>query len=206
MRIQEAEIRDAENAMRIQEAEMRARAAEQALAQQAHAAQSEGFWSHFTKYNGEFLKAAQRFKGAGIKGSLLAVKDEALATVMLTPSDASAGFVFYNLLALVLGIVESIVFAILGHGVFSLLWNGAVGYLLAYTMYWAMVGSPKKPHMFYTLCFLALYILFNVHMALSTLRYVLPACLYGAKALVGVLQLICGVELYKAVAGDKLML
>lgn len=169
-------------------------------------AQAEGFFSHFAEYNVEILKPAERFKGADVKESLLAVKDEALATVMLKPSDPAAGFVFYNVLALVLGIAESIIFAIFGHGLFSLIWNGAIGYIIAYTMYWTMVCSGKKPYMFYTLCFLALYVVFNVYMAVSTLLYVIPACLYGAKAFVDVLQLICGFELYKKVAGDKLML
>ena len=43
-------------------------------------------------------------------------------------------------------------------------------------------------------------------MAFSTLLYVLPAALYGAKALVDVLQLINGFALYTPVAQGKLML
>ena len=56
------------------------------------------------------------------------------------------------------------------------------------------------------MCFLALYVFFNIYMTLSTLIYIIPAALYGAKAFIDVLQLATGFVMYKQVAGDKLML
>ena len=62
--------------------------------------------------------------------------------------------------------------------------------------------------MFYGLIFLSLYVLFNSIMCfLSFTSFkIFGAALYGAKALVDVLQLINAFELYKPVAGGSLML
>lgn len=175
-------------------------------AQAAYAkAKEAGFFSHFSEYNQEILTPFAQFKGGDFKEQLLSMKDDALATLMLTPKEPKAGFILYNVLALVLGIAESLIFGLFGHGFISLLWNGAFGYACAYTMYWTMTCYDSKLLRFYTLCFLGLYVVFNVYMTLHTLIWVLPAALYGTKAAVDVLQFICGFKLYKELAGDQLI-
>ena len=59
----------------------------------------------------------------------------------------------------------------------------------------------KKP-MFFSLAFIALYVVFNVYMGLRTLIYLLPALLYFGKALCDVLMLVNGYHLYKDVVGE----
>lgn len=167
-------------------------------------AQSAGFFSHFTDYNAELFNMFARFSGGDFKSQLETMKGDALDTLQMKPKEPAGGFVLYNALALWFGIAESIIFGIFGHGFLSLLWNGALGYCIAYTMYWTMTCYKEPKLRFYTLCFLALYIVFNVYMTLHTLIYVLPAALYGTKAAIDVLQFICGLELYKEVNGGAL--
>ena len=62
-----------------------------------------------------------------------------------------------------------------------------------------------KKAMFGSLCFIALYIVFNVYMGLKTLLYIVPACLYFGKALCDVLMIINGYHLYTPVAGESLV-
>ena len=54
-----------------------------------------------------------------------------------------------------------------------------------------------KTAMFGSLCFIALYILFNLYMGYKTLLYIVPACMYFGKALCDVLMIINGYHLYK---------
>ena len=56
--------------------------------------------------------------------------------------------------------------------------------------------------MFFSLAFIALYVVFNVYMGLRTLIYLLPALLYFGKALCDVLMLVNGYHLYKDVVGE----
>ena len=52
--------------------------------------------------------------------------------------------------------------------------------------------------MFYGLCFLALYILFNAYMCFWSFTNfkMIGSALYGAKGFIDVLQLVCALELY----------
>jgi hypothetical protein len=174
-----------------------------ALAAYALAAEK-GFFSHFAEYNDEILNPIKHAKEGDFE--VEALKAEVIQTFKLAPTNPRQSFVLCNVIALLLGIIESLLMALLGHGIFSLLWNGAIGYAIAYTLYWTMTCSGEKKLMFYSQCFIVLYILFNVYMMLETAIYVVPAALYGTKAFVDVLQLINGFVLYKEVAGDKLML
>ena len=62
--------------------------------------------------------------------------------------------------------------------------------------------------MFYGLCFLALYILFNAYMCFWSFTNfkLIGSALYGAKGFIDVLQLVCALELYKPISGGSLML
>ena len=91
------------------------------------------------------------------------------------PADAKASFVLYNVLAFWMGVLESLLYAVFGGSLLSLVWNGALSFCVAYTLYFTMTCTQIKPYMFYSLCFIALYILFNVYMGVSTLLYILPA-------------------------------
>lgn len=163
---------------------------------------NEGFFKHFGEYNVEIVRPLKRVQAVTVEGA----KAEIISTLKLQPASPDAGFVLWNVIALLLGIAESFIFAALGNGYFSLLWNGALGYFVAYTLYWTMTCIKDKAYMFYSLIFVCLYIAFNVMMGLRTLIFVVPAALYFAKALCDVLMLINGFQLYKGVAGDKLML
>ena len=173
------------------------------LAKAAYAkALEEGFFSHFKEYNEEIVKPLKNIEAA----SFDAAKTEVMATVTLQASNPLVSFRLYNVIALALGVLESLLMALLGHGMISFVWNLGVGYCIAYTLYWTMTCSQKKEYMFYSMCVLALYVFFNIYMTLSTLIYIIPAALYGAKAFIDVLQLATGFVMYKQVAGDKLML
>lgn len=136
------------------------------------------------------------------------VKTEILTTLQMSPANPTNGFILYNVLGFWLGVTESLLYAVLGHGLLSLVWNGAFGYAIAYTLYWAVTCSQEKPYMFYSGIFLGLYVVFNVFMALQTLLYVVPPTLYLGKALCDVLMLVNGFKLYKDVIGPdgKMML
>lgn len=165
-------------------------------------ANAEGFFSHFGEYNKQILRPLEHVQDVSVESA----KSEILATLVMKPKDPRNGFILWNTIALLLGIVESLAEGLFTGGFISLLWNAGLGYVIAYTLYWAVACSAKKEYMFFSLCFLALYILFNVWMCISTLLFIIPAVLYGAKALVDILQLINAFELYKPVAGDKMML
>jgi hypothetical protein len=161
-------------------------------------AKEKGFFSHFKEYNTAIIRP---FMNAG-ELSMNTAKDEILATLKLSPASPLVGFVFYNTLALVLGVCESLIAAFLGGGWISLIWNGAVSYAVAYTLYWLITCSGDTKLMRYALLFILLYVAFNVWMAVSTLIFVIPAVLYGAKAFINLLQLLNGYTLLKEIIGD----
>ena len=103
-------------------------------------------------------------------------KEEVSRTMRLEkPADVKGSFILYNVLAFWMGVLESLIFAVFGGSLLSLVWNGALSFCVAYTLYFTMTCTQIKPYMFYSLCFIALYILFNVYMGVSTLLYVVPA-------------------------------
>lgn len=163
----------------------------------------EGFFSHVQQYLQDMLMPWKRIDG-GIDP--MALKDEVLLTLQLKSPDPSKGFILYNVLAFYLGVFESLVMVLFGHSALSFLWNGALGFCIAYTLYWTITCARQKNYMFFSLIFIALYVAFNAFMALNTLIYVVPACFYAAKGLVELLQLANGFVLYKEVAGANLML
>ena len=195
--------------------EAAAKAKEAALG--AYASANElGFFSHFSEYNQELLtpglKLMQDETLAGhptIKEKALymfeVAKGEVLGHLTLDPPTPKESFRLYNVIGFWLGVVESLIFALFGHGIISLAWNGAVGYGIAYTLYWTMTQAEVQKLQFWAMVFIALYIGFNVYMGLSTLLYVVPAALYFSKAFCDVLMAINGYKLYKAIAGDSLL-
>ena len=175
-----------------------------------------GFFSHFSEYNQELLtpglKLMQDETLAGqptIKEKALYMfdiaKNEILGHLTLDPPTPKESFRVYNVIGFWLGVFESLIFALFGHGIISLVWNGAVGYGIAYTLYWTMTQAEVQKLQFWAMVFIALYIGFNVYMGLSTLLYVVPAALYFSKAFCDVLMAINGYKLYKVIAGDSLL-
>ena len=136
----------------------------------------------------------------------LQAKEEIMTTLTLAPPpDPRKKFITYNALGFWLGIVETL----FDSSKLGIAWNGVVGFIVAYTLYWTMTCSNSLPYaktaMFGSLCFIALYILFNLYMGYKTLLYIVPACMYFGKALCDVLMIINGYHLYKPVAGDRLL-
>merc|ERR1711871_1316247 len=175
--------------------------------------QSAGFFDHIKEYGLELLTPwtvitsneelmgpkEPKEKALYVWGLLLA---ELKAAFTLSPATPENSFKFYNVIGLWIGIFESLIFSLLGHGLFSLIWNGGIGFLLAYTMFFTMIISKTPKYMFYGLCLIALYVLFNVYMGMKTLLFVVPAALYFTKALCDLLMLVNGFVLYKQVIGD----
>jgi len=165
-------------------------------------AKTEGFFSHFGDFNEEIFKPLKRVH----EFSWESVKAEVLGTISLHPPNPSSEFVFFNVMALLFGIAESLIaYFFIGDSLISLIWNGGVGYCVAYTIYWIMLCNQSKNLMFGALIFLALYVAFTIWMTWSTLVFVVPAILYAIKAFCNVEMLISGFWLYKEVAGDSLL-
>jgi hypothetical protein len=176
-------------------------------------AKAEGFFSHFTEYNTELLMpwtmltSNEDFMGKPDlkeKGLYLfnALVTEIKAALTLSPATPEPSFKLYNVLGFWIGVAESVIFSIFGHGLLSLAWNGGMGYVLAYTLFWTMTCAGNAKYMFYALCLIVLYVLFNVYMGLKTLIFVLPSALYFSKAVCDALMLVNGYVLYKKVIGD----
>ena len=175
-----------------------------------------GFFSHFTEYNQELLTPGMKLmqnetiaaqptlKEKGLY-MLEVAKAEILGHMTLDPPTPKESFRLYNVLGFWLGVFESLIFALFGHGLMSIAWNGAVGYAIAYTLYWTMTQAEVQKLQFWAMVFIALYIGFNIYMGLSYLIYVLPSALYFAKAFCDVLMAINGYKLYKVIAGDSLL-
>ena len=125
--------------------------------------------------------------------------------ITFDPPTPKESFQLYNVLGFWLGVLESLFFALFGHGLISLAWNGAVGYAIAYTLYWTMTCCNIQKFQFYAMVFIALYIGFNIYMGLSTLIFVLPSALYFSKAFCDALMFINGYKMYKAIAGDSML-
>jgi peptide-methionine (S)-S-oxide reductase len=103
-------------------------------------AESEGFFSHFAAYNEQILRP---LKNAG-EFTTEGAKQEIIATLMLQPRDLRNGFVLYNVLAFLFGVAEAFTSMALGHGPWSLIWNGGAGYCIAYTLYWIFLCKQAK--------------------------------------------------------------
>jgi len=103
-------------------------------------AESEGFFSHFAAYNEQILRP---LKNAG-EFTTEGAKQEIIATLMLQPRDLRNGFVLYNVLAFLFGVAEAFTSMALGHGPWSLIWNGGAGYCIAYTLYWTFLCKQAK--------------------------------------------------------------
>merc|ERR1712196_31455 len=109
------------------------------------------------------------------------------------------GFVSLNVFAFLFGVLESIFAYFITGSWLSLIWNGLLGYGIAYTLYWVMTCSGNARLMQGGLLFIVLYVAFNIWMTMNTLIFVLPAVLYGAKAFLNLLMLINGYKLLKEV-------
>ena len=172
-----------------------------------------GFFTHFNAYSMELFTpwtlltenaAFMEAPSAKEKALVLAVqaKDEIISTVKLEKAvDPTRSFIKYNVMAFWLGVAESLIGAIFGAGLFSLVWNAGLSFAVAYTLYWTMTCVRQKKFMFYSLAFMLLYIAFNVYMGVCNMIFILPALLYFAKALCDVLMAINGYHLYKDVIG-----
>jgi len=161
-------------------------------------AKEKGYFSHFNEYNESIIRPLKRVQSVNVE----AVKSELIGTLTLSPPNPEANFIFYNVMALLLGIAESLfVGLILGGGFISLIWNGALGYMVAYTVYWNMLCSQEPTFMLYTLGFLVLYCLYTFFMMYSTLLLVIPACIFAVKCFCNLQMVISGYALYKGVGG-----
>ncbi len=135
-------------------------------------AKEEGYFSGFAEYNVEILRPLKRVNEFSIE----AVKAEVMGTLTFKPPNPEASFIFYNVMALLWGIFESVFAALFDDsGWMSLLWNGAFAYIFAYTVYWIMLCFQDVTFMMYTLVLLAAYCAFNIYMSVSTLLFVVPA-------------------------------
>jgi len=204
----------------VEEAKAKAvQAAEEAKAKaEAVYAQAKelGFFSHFSEYNIELITPGMKLmqdETLIAQGTLQEkglymiekVKAEVMGHITFDPPTPLESFRLYNVLGFWLGVFESLIFALFGHGLLSLAWNGAVGYGIAYSLYWAMTCTNVQKFQFYSMIFIALYIGFNIYMGITYLLYVLPSALYFSKAFCDCLMVINGYKLYKAVAGDSLL-
>jgi len=161
-------------------------------------AKAEGFFSHFNQFHEEILKPLQRAGDVTVDS----VKAELIGTLTFAPPNPAANFVFYNVMALLVGLSESLfVGLILGGGFLSLVWNGVAGYSAAYTLYWVMTAYTDPKAMQFCLAFLVLYCAFTIYMTLHTLLYVLPAILYAIKAFCNLQCLVSGYYLFKNAGG-----
>ena len=102
-----------------------------AMAKQAfEKAKCNGFFSHFCEFNEEILKPLKRVPQLPVE-PLHRLKAEVLGTLTFRPSSPDTTFVFFNVMALLFGIAESLVVALLlDGGYLSLAWNGALGYIV----------------------------------------------------------------------------
>jgi len=171
-------------------------------------AKAEGFFSHYMEYNKHLLMPWSMFQEVQASGHLNAegLKEEAMKYLTLSPTNPAGNFVLFNILALWVGVLESVIFGLFGHGFFSLVWNGAVAYCVAYTLYWVVTKTQNVTYMKYALGFIALYIAFNVYMGVSTLLFVLPAALYFTKAGIDLLMLISAYSIFKPLNGGASMI
>jgi hypothetical protein len=176
-------------------------------------AKEEGFFSHIMPYTQELLmpwtlittdEGLQSQPDVQGKAMYLLnnLKTEVIAASTLSPATPEPSFKMYNVIGFWLGVFESLIFAFFGHGFLSLAWNGALGFAIAYTLFWTMTCFKQQKFMFYSLILIALYVLFNVYMGMKTLIFVVPSALYFGKALCDALMLVNGFVLYKAVVGD----
>eukprot|EP00325_Prymnesiales_sp_UTEX-LB-985_P002974 CAMPEP_0174714832 /NCGR_PEP_ID=MMETSP1094-20130205/19418_1 /TAXON_ID=156173 /ORGANISM="Chrysochromulina brevifilum, Strain UTEX LB 985" /LENGTH=207 /DNA_ID=CAMNT_0015914273 /DNA_START=31 /DNA_END=654 /DNA_ORIENTATION=+ len=183
----------------VEDAKAAAVAAKKTVEEVIAKAKQEGFFSGFVDYNTEIIRPFKEFND--FSGD--ALKQEIIATLKLSPTSPRNGFVLYNVVALFFGIIESILAYLLGGGIISLIWNGALGYIIAYTLYWTVTCYRQPRAMQFALAFLLLYVLFSVWMAFKTILFVIPAALYGVKAFINLLQLVNGVKLLQEQIGDK---
>lgn len=197
------------------EAEKTLEAAKNTAAEIVSTATEKGFFSKFQEYSLKLLMPwtlitanAAIMDAPDVKSKALAFVDIAKAEIIsvftLTRSVAPAeSFTLYNVVGLWIGIAESLIYAIFGGSLLSLIWNGGVAFALAYTLFWTMTISKEKPLMFYSLILMILYVAFNVYMGITKLLYIIPAVLYFVKALCDALMLVNGYWLYKDVIGPN---
>merc|ERR1712216_992607 len=110
----------------------------------------QGYFSHFKEYsmelltpwiivtsNSEFMELPTMKEKALYMA--LKAKEEVVSTVTLNrPADVVSSFKLYNVLAFWLGVTESVLGAVFGGSLFSLVWNGGIAFIVAYTLYWIM--------------------------------------------------------------------
>jgi len=195
------------------EAEKKLEVAKNTAADILSTATEKGFFGKFQEYSIKLLMPwtlitsnAAIMDAPDVKSKALAFVDVAKAEIIsvftLTRSVAPAeSFTLYNVVGLWIGIAESVTYAVFGGSLLSLVWNGAVAFALAYTLFWTMTVVKEKSFMFYSLVLMILYVAFNVYMGITKLVYIVPAMLYFAKGLCDALMLVNGYWLYKDVIG-----
>lgn len=164
----------------------------------------QGAFAHFSEFNVELIRP---FKNANFKmeDAVKTAKDEIIATFQLAPTNPQVGFVFYNVLSLYLGCIESL-FHVLAGSYISLAWNLGFSYILAYALYFFFLISQKKEYKFYALITATLYMLLNVYLGYKEITsFGLVGLLYFGKAFVNVMMLINGYVIYKEAYGDQLL-
>merc|ERR1719331_176044 len=126
-------------------------------AEKAYAMAKElGFFSHFKEYSTELITPWTYVTGDPAIAAAPSMKDKALvlvdkakneviSTVKLERSaDVRTSFKLYNVLAFWCGAFESLIYAAFGGSLLSLTWNGGLGFIIAYTLYWTMLMTESK--------------------------------------------------------------
>jgi len=114
-----------------------------------------------------------------------------------TPShsklQAQVGFILFNVLTFWFGALE----AVLTFSITSLLLNACLSYIIAYSIWWAIIINKKKLNFKVAIAITALYLVWNAFSAFTSLILVVPAIIYAIKALMNFNVLVYAVKLYK---------
>jgi hypothetical protein len=164
-------------------------------------AQNEGFFEQFDAFNADLCSALCY---TDLYSDADNPKDAILVTAPNHPilKDPKVGFKHYNSLAFWLGLFEVIGYTVARQDPrwwLTILWKGALGYFIAYTLFWAVTCKSVKRYMFVTLSVVVLYLAFNLIQVFLTFSLVLPALVSLLKAAFEVAMLYHGHALYKEV-------
>ena len=110
-----------------------------------------------------------------------------------------------NVMALLLGIAEGLTVALLGGGYASLIWNGVIGYAIAYRLYWVLLCFQEPAQMKMYLYLIASYLFFTILFTFGAAQKfsLVAAAIYALKAFCNLQMLVSGVSLYKAKEGGS---
>eukprot|EP00326_Haptolina_ericina_P020607 CAMPEP_0181191832 /NCGR_PEP_ID=MMETSP1096-20121128/12945_1 /TAXON_ID=156174 ORGANISM="Chrysochromulina ericina, Strain CCMP281" /NCGR_SAMPLE_ID=MMETSP1096 /ASSEMBLY_ACC=CAM_ASM_000453 /LENGTH=182 /DNA_ID=CAMNT_0023281157 /DNA_START=32 /DNA_END=580 /DNA_ORIENTATION=+ len=152
---------------------------------------ADGFLKHFQEYNVELIRPLKPATELGFEGLKKAIVG------YFTPShsklQAQVGFILFNVLTFWFGALE----AVLTFSITSLLLNACLSYIIAYSIWWAIIINKKKLNFKVAIAITALYLVWNAFSAFTSLILVVPAIIYAIKALMNFNVLVYAVKLYK---------